>query len=286
MPAATAAPPSGLPPISPPVACARFQAVALVQHLVGDVRGEVELEARRVRLQRAVQVNGARRLEERAHHAAQLAVLVAREHGLAVEPAHGEPVLLAQAQQVLDLEREAPLADALGRALEVREVVARHLLVRADQQVRELPAGGAGLREQLGDRRLQQLLRKQERGLERHAGRAAGALGARRGGAISRVVVEKPARLALEERSTRSSSTSSEGTRLPLSIMLRVGHRGRALRVELGAARGQLFQREAVALSQRAQLGAEEVALAGDECGGYYGSMLWSVLVSIARHFL
>ena len=35
-----------------------------------------------------------------------------------------------------------------------------------------------------------------------------------------------------------------------------------ALRIELYAARGQLFEREAIAFAQRAQLGAEEMALA------------------------
>ena len=92
-----------------------------------------------------------------------------------------EAVVLAQAHQVVGAERKPALADAFGRSLEIGKVVARHLLVRADQQVRELPAGGAGLRQQLGDRRLQQFLGKQERRLERHARRAAGALPLKRG---------------------------------------------------------------------------------------------------------
>ena len=120
--------------------------------------------------------------------------------GLRSNQRMARPWLLAQPQQVVGRERELALADALGRALEIGEVVARHFLVRADQQVRELPPGGAGLREQLGNRRLQQLLGEQERGLERHAGRAAGASFAAPSASMSGVAVEEPARLALEQR--------------------------------------------------------------------------------------
>ena len=57
----------------------------------------------------------------------------------------------------------AALAHAVGSPLEVGKVVARHLLVRADQQVRELPSGGAGLGQQLGDGGLQDVFGEQKR---------------------------------------------------------------------------------------------------------------------------
>ncbi len=74
-----------------------LQPIAAVQHLVGDVRGQIELQARRIGLQGAVGVDDARRLEEGAHHAAHFAILVARQHRLAVEPADLEAVSLAEA---------------------------------------------------------------------------------------------------------------------------------------------------------------------------------------------
>src|SRR5262249_39456767 len=125
-------------------------------------------------------------------------VLVARQHGLAVEPADLESVTAAEAPQVLDREREAPLADVVGGALEVGEVVARDLLMRADQEVRKLPPARAGLGEELRDRRLQQRLREEERGLERHPAAAAAARA--REHARVRVLIEEPLGAALEDR--------------------------------------------------------------------------------------
>jgi hypothetical protein len=237
----------------------RFQAVALVEHLVREVGGEVELEARRVLDQLAVQVHGAGRLEERADHAAQLAVLVPREHRLAVEPAQGEPMVLAQAHQLVHPERELPLADPLGRALEVGKVVARHLLVRADEEVGELPPGRPRLGEQLGDGRLEEVLGEQERRLERHRRRAAGTL-ARRLVDLA-VAVEEPARLLLEHRGEQAEHVLRRHALAALDHA-QVRHRRRGARVELDAARRELLEREAVALAQRAQLRAEEVGLA------------------------
>jgi len=237
-----------------------FEAVATVQHLVADVRGEIELEARGIRLQRAVGIDHPRRLEERAHHAAHLAILVARQHRLAIEPADLEPVAPAQPQQILGRQREAPLADAVGGALQVREVVARHLLVRADQQVRELPPGGAGLREQLRDRQLQQVAREQERRLERHARRCA-AGGGGRGGLGLRALIEEPLRRALEHPGQQLEQRR-RGAALAALDHAQVGHGRAALRVALDAAHRQLFQRQPVALAQGAQLGAEKMAFA------------------------
>src|SRR6185437_11307245 len=80
----------------------RLQAITAVQHLVGDMRGEIELQAGRIGLEGAVGVDDARRLEEGPHHAADLTVVVAGEEGLPVEPAYLEAVALAEALQVVD----------------------------------------------------------------------------------------------------------------------------------------------------------------------------------------
>src|SRR6185437_13357318 len=96
--------------------------------------------------------------EEGAHHAANLPIIVAGEHGLALEPADLESVAPAEPLQVVDRQWELALADAVRRALQVREVVTRHLLVGADEKMRELTAGGAGLGEKLRDRCLQHVL--------------------------------------------------------------------------------------------------------------------------------
>jgi hypothetical protein len=190
------------------------------------------------------------------------AVVVAREHGLALEPPELQPVMAGEAHQVVRVEREAPLAHALGGALEVGEVVARHLLVRADQQVRELPAGGAGLGKELRDRRLQHIPGEQERGLERHAGGAAAAPAARGRRRRGIAAVEEPARLALEDAREQRQHLLRRHALAALDHR-EVGDRGGPARVLLDAARRELLQGEAVALAQGAQLGAEEVALAG-----------------------
>ncbi len=232
-----------------------------MQHLVAEMRSEVELQTRRVGLQLAIQIHGARRFVERAHHAAHLAVLVAREHRLPVEPAQGQAVMLAQAHQVVGVQRESSLADAFRRSLEVGEVVAGHFLMRANQQMRELPPGGAGLRQQLGDRRLQQVLRKQERGFERHACCAARALPGH-SGLRFRIAVEKPARFALKKRRQQAEHVFRRHALAALDHG-EVGDRRGPARIKLDAAGRQLFEGQPVAFAQGAQLGAEEMALAG-----------------------
>ncbi len=149
--------------------------------------------------------------------------------------------------------------------------------MRADEQVRELPASGAGLREQLGDGRLQHILREQERWLERHALRAAartlGALGAQVG-----VLVEKPARVALKNA---SEQIQQPGRRRALAALdhAQVRHRGRKLGIALDAAGRHLFEREAIAFAQRAKLGAEEVTLAKND--GHGGAPAGEYLVKL-----
>src|SRR6185437_934982 len=135
---------------------------------VRDVRGEVELQPRRVGLQCAVSEDDAWRLEERAHHAAHFAILVAGKNGLSVEPADLEAVASAEALQVIDRQGELALTDTIRRALEVGKVVARHLLMGADEQMRELSAARACLGEELRDRCLQHVLGEEKCRLERY----------------------------------------------------------------------------------------------------------------------
>jgi len=84
--------------------------------------------------------------------------------------------------------------------------------------LRELPSGGAGLREQLRQCVLQQLVRKQKcrfrAWLRDRPVRAA------RSGFDLGVFVEKPTRI-LAENAASISSMSAEGMRLPVSTMLR-----------------------------------------------------------------
>ncbi len=63
----------------------------------------------------------------------------------AIEPAHAQTDPGTQVEEVVDTEREAPFADFLGRALEIRELVAMRLLQRADHQVGELTPARTGL---------------------------------------------------------------------------------------------------------------------------------------------
>ena len=223
-----------------------LQPISAVQHLVGDVRREIELQARRVRQQGAVGVHHARRFEERAHHAAHLAVLVARQHRLAVEPADLQPVAPAQAQQILGRQREAPLAHVVGGALQVGEIIARQLLMRADEKVRELPAAGAGLGEQLRYRHLQQALGEQERRLERDA--CDGAAKGGRGQLEIRALVEEPRRGTLKYRGEKLEQPPGGGALAALDHA-QVGDRGRDAGVTLNTAHRQLFQGQAVALA-------------------------------------
>src|SRR5262249_427795 len=161
--------------------------------------------------------------------------------------------------QLLDRERKAPFADAVGGALEVGEVVARHFLVRADEQVCELPSGGPGLREQLGDRCLQQTLGEKKRRLERDARRCA-AINRWREIEV-RVLIEKPGRRALKH-SREELEQLWRGRALAALDHAQVGDRGRDVRFLLDAAYRQLLQRQSVAPAYRAQLGTEEMSLA------------------------
>jgi len=59
-------------------------------------------------------------------------------------------MVLAKPQQVVGAERKPALADTFRQPLKIGKIIARHFLMRADKQMRELPPGGAGLCQQLG----------------------------------------------------------------------------------------------------------------------------------------
>src|SRR6185437_5096817 len=99
--------------------------------------------------------------------------------------------------QVLRRQRKSAFADAVGGTLEIREVVARHLLVGADQKMRELPPAGAGLSKQFRDRRLQDILGEEEGRLERYLRGAAAGAGGRRLLEVG-ALIEEPLRVALK----------------------------------------------------------------------------------------
>ena len=87
---------------------------------------------------------------------------------VAVEPANLEAVALADVHQILERERHLALAALLRRPLDVRKIVVPRFLPDADQQLRELPPRRAGLRQQLRQGVLQQLMGEQKCGLQRH----------------------------------------------------------------------------------------------------------------------
>ena len=118
--------------------------------------------------------------------------------------------------------------------------------MRADEKVRELPAAGAGLGEQLRYRHLQQALGEQERRLERDA--CGGASGGGRGQLEIRALVEEPRRGTLKYRGEKLEQPPGGGALAALDHA-QVGDRGRDAGVTLNTAHRQLFQGQAVALA-------------------------------------
>ena len=241
-----------------------LQAVALVQHLVREVRGEIELQPRRVGLQRAVEIDRcAATRRTSAPCCAASRSLSRASTGLRSNQRIVRPCRLhsrSRSSTSSGKRRSPTLSAARSRS---GKVVARHFLVRADQEVRELPARSC--RSARAAQESPPAAAPSRTGTRARAARAAAPPA--RCARASALDVARCHRGTSSARAgtatTAAPSTSSEGTRLPLSIMLRYETEGALCAVELDAARRELFQREAVALAQRAQLGAEEVALAG-----------------------
>src|SRR5258708_34873401 len=131
--------------------------------------------------------------------------------------------------------------------------------MRADEKVRELPAAGAGLGEQLRYRHLQQALGEQERRLERDA--CGGASGGWRGQLEIRALVQKPRRGTLKYRGQKLEQLHGGGALAALDHA-QVGDRWCECGVALDATHRQFLDRQAVALAYRAQFGAEKMPLA------------------------
>ena len=129
----------------------------------------------------------------------------------------------------------------------------------ADQQVRELAAGRAGLREQLGNRELQQFVGEQESGLERHAAR--GRLGRRIDRILLERFVEEPLGLFLKDLGDDHEQPLG-GRSLAVFDHRQVRDRRAGLGIGLHAAYRQVLEGQVVALAQALDLRAEEMRLA------------------------
>ena len=173
----------------------RDHAVAVVQDLVADEECQFILETSVLIAQPLVHQHRSRRLEPRSDERPR--GLAAAAHGRVIEPSHLQAVTLADRHQCIQGQRHLAAAALLGGALDVGKAVVAGFLPDPDQQVRKLTARGAGLRQQLGQRVLQQFIGKQERRLERH-GLEAAALPRGRHLDLG-VFVEKPSRIAPED---------------------------------------------------------------------------------------
>src|SRR4030088_2678352 len=131
--------------------------------------------------------------------------------------------------------------------------------MRADEKVRELPAAGAGLGEQLRYRHLQQALGEQERRLERYA--CGGASGGGRGQLEIRALVQKPRGRTLKYRRQKLEQLARGGALAALDHA-QVGDRGGECGIALNAAHRQLLESQSVALAYPAHFRAEKMALA------------------------
>src|SRR5581483_10599560 len=134
------------------------------------------------------------------------------------------------------------------------------LLVRADQQMRELAARGARLDQQLRDCRLQNVFREQESRLQRDLCRSPGG-GCGAAAFDVRVFIQKPTWAALENRGKQIEQLL-RGSTLAALDHAQVGNGRRQVNITLDAAGRQLLERETVPLADRAQLGTEEVSFA------------------------
>ena len=127
-----------------------------------NVRRQIELQTCRVRLQGLIQINGAGRIEKGPNHAPHVVVFVTCQYRLALEPANLKAMPFAERHQIIDLERKRPFTNLFGGAFQIGILIARYLLVRANQQMRELSSRGPRLRQELGYRSLQQVLREKK----------------------------------------------------------------------------------------------------------------------------
>jgi len=91
-----------------------LQPVPAVQHLVSDVRREIELEPGGVRRRRGLRTPRAAPGKNERIMLRTSRSLSRASTGLRFEPADLQPVAAAQAHQILDRQREAPLAHVVA----------------------------------------------------------------------------------------------------------------------------------------------------------------------------
>ena len=110
-----------------------------------------------------------------------------------------------------------------------------------------------------GSAMLQQVVGEQESRLQRHRGQSA-AGGRLRLGRELRVLIQEPARRLAEDARQQREHVAG-GHALAVLDHAEVRNRRRRGRIDLHAARRQLFERQAIAFAQRPQLGAEKMTL-------------------------
>ena len=238
----------------------RDGAVAVMQDFVADDERQLILQPFLLIAQPLVDQHSAGCLELRAHQSP------ARLAGIAVEPSHVERMLLADGHHRIQGQRHLAFAAFFRRAFDVGEIVVTRFLPDSDQQLRKLPPRSAGLREQLGQRVLQQFVREQERRLQGH-GFQASPLALCRCGFDLGVLIEKPAHV-LAEYAGQHLQHIGRGHALTGLHHAQIGHRGSRCRIDLHAPRRQFIQRESIALAQRPQLGPEKMSLPDQSCHG------------------
>ena len=133
-----------------------------MQNAVTDEKCQRVFEALGLVAQLAVDDDGVRSLEACAQQS--IAIVAA----FAVDPADRKAELLDDVQGVLERQRHSAATDGFGGPFDVGEFVLARLLPYPHQEARELLSACARLHEQFRQGHLQQILRKEERGLERH----------------------------------------------------------------------------------------------------------------------
>jgi len=159
---------------------------------------------------------------------------------------------LANGHDGVQVEGHLPLAALLCGTFDIGEIIVPGLLPDPNQELCELPARRARLRQQFGQRVLQQFVRKQERRFERHGLQTAALAWPRRDFDI-RILIQEPTRVLAEDPRQHSQHFGG-GHALAGFHHAQVGHRRRAPRIHLNAACRELIEGQAVALAQRTQL--------------------------------
>src|SRR5271155_1389791 len=118
----------------------RYHAVAVVKDLVSHEEGQLVFQPLFLAAQALVDPYGSGRLEARTYQGATGLAPIA------VEPFDVQGMLPANRDERIQREGHLPLAALLRRAFYVGKIIVPGLLPDSDQELRELAAGGTGLR--------------------------------------------------------------------------------------------------------------------------------------------